>query len=103
MTARSITISLDANSLYILTQPLILGAFHWSLIHTDSAGSATRHHWVETGKRSSQQDGIPKAEGHACQSIGRALSRTKNNVILGYFKVEGYIHVTREQFIDICK
>jgi hypothetical protein len=103
MTARPTPVSLDANSLYIVTQPLIHGAFHWSLIHTDGTGFATRHHWVEVSKRASQIDNVPKAEAHACQSVGTCLSRTKNSVILGYFKVEGYIPVPREQFIGICK
>lgn len=87
-------ISLKPRSLYITTQPLVNGHFHWGLAHTDSRSAATHHHW-------SDNSGGATVEGYSSDFIGR-LNMNNSKDILAFFEVEGYSDVNDSTFMDIC-
>ncbi|KAI0696627.1 hypothetical protein BC835DRAFT_856169 [Cytidiella melzeri] len=98
MNMPSIGIGLDINSLYIMTVPLPTGAFHWALIHIDSGGSYTRHHWAAV------TDNVHGRESYIWHPLpGGTRSVTDKNPVLGYFKVVGYTPVDTAAFVDICQ
>lgn len=85
---------LEPNSLYISTQPLLRGGFHWSLIHTDSDGDANRHHWAALS--------AAQPESYIQQRVDLA-ARDVNREVLGYFKLPGYVPVSNEQLAEFAR
>lgn len=94
MNAQQVT--LEPSSLYVFTQPLLHGAFHWAFIHTDAHNHATIHHWAE-------QDRGPYAESYRMQDLAAGTNKLRNAPVLGYFKVEGYAAVDLSIFAHICQ
>lgn len=97
MATRSTKIqNLEANSLYITTQPLINGRFHWSLIAVDSQGGIRRYQWHECA-------GGKTAEKYSAQKIERLSARSASGVnILAYFKIAGYVYVDHQRLDAYC-
>lgn len=79
---------LGPNSLYIVTAPLLHGAFHWSLVHTDANGRATRHHWAPSSNRT--------AGRHVEQDV-RDLG-----VVVACFQVTGYVPLDLVSLRRLC-
>lgn len=73
-------VQLLPNSIYILTSPLLHGAFHWSLVHVDAYGRGTRHHWAPSSASS-------RNERYVEQDF-RAPSDASGAIAL--FRVSGY-------------
>ena len=79
--ASSPPVSLDRDALYVATIPLTNG-FHWSLIHVDRDGTATRHHWAAT---TVDPRGL---EGYVAQPVPYGpRMKAGQQQILGYFKL----------------
>lgn len=94
----NVKIPLESNSLYICTIPLTGLAFHWALIHIDSAGIHTRHHWAATTPNIlGREDYVENSLPHG------AFSQTGNNKILGYFKIVDCALLDIATFRDVCK
>lgn len=88
-------ILLEPASLYVTTTQLAEAKFHWALIETDSACTATRHHWFQK----SDKRGL--AEGYGFQRV-QPKSLT-GRVVLGYFKIRGYTPPSPGIFAEICE
>ena len=91
-------IPLSVDSLYICTLPLAGSAFHWSLIHIDRYGVHTRHHWAAItrdvhGREAYVENILPFG----------AVTSTKNNPILGYFRISDYTPMSVAALRGICK
>ncbi|KAI0338327.1 hypothetical protein BDW22DRAFT_704869 [Trametopsis cervina] len=94
----AVRIPLELNSLYISTVPLLGDTFHWAFIHVDSLGVHTRHHWAAatldvTGPETYIENELPSG----------ALSKTRNNKVLGYFKIVGYKPVEISTLRHLCQ
>ncbi|KAJ7756822.1 hypothetical protein DFH07DRAFT_473421 [Mycena maculata] len=89
------SISLAPLSLYVTTTQLSEAKFHWALIATDANCSAIRHHWHE---KPNLRD---LAEGYGFQRV-QPKSLT-GRVVLGYFKIRGYIAPSPATFAEICE
>jgi len=74
-------VTLEPNSVYIATQPLVSGQFHWSLLVTNGQNEAFRHQWHE------DPTSPYFAERYSIQPYARPL--LENSTYLGYFKVLG--------------
>ncbi|KAL0949096.1 hypothetical protein HGRIS_009186 [Hohenbuehelia grisea] len=98
MATRSARIqNLDANSLFIATQPLINGRFHWSLIAVDSLGVMRQYQWHE-------YSGGKTAETYSAQKIERLSPRSASGInTLAYFKIAGYIHADHQRLDAYCR
>ncbi|KAJ6547141.1 hypothetical protein B0H19DRAFT_1075075 [Mycena capillaripes] len=100
MAGTAAQILLEPASLYVATTQLAEAKFHWALIETDTACSATRHHWHEKP----HLRGL--AEGYGFQRI-QPKSLT-GRVVLGYFKIRGYTPPSESNgddgtFAEICE
>ncbi|EIN06652.1 hypothetical protein PUNSTDRAFT_136499 [Punctularia strigosozonata HHB-11173 SS5] len=132
MPLRPRPVPLEPDSLYVVTQPLLHGAFHWSLLHISSTGQATRHHWARAAfpasalspsrfpqcapprnhhrhhhpsSSSSSHFSAPKStptECYSSQTIACPMTATPSTVVLAYFKVRGYAPVPVPVLADIC-
>ncbi|KAJ7168121.1 hypothetical protein C8R43DRAFT_876624 [Mycena crocata] len=89
------SILLEPASLYVTTTQLAEARFHWALIATDTNCSAVRHHWHE------KADTPGSAEGYGFQRV-QPKSLT-GRVVLGYFKISGYVCAPSGIFSDICE
>ncbi|THH14736.1 hypothetical protein EW146_g5639 [Bondarzewia mesenterica] len=89
-------VTLEPNSLYILTQPLLNGTFHWAFMLTDAQNIATLHHWIE-------QERGHRAEAYHMHNIAGGVSKLRNAPVLGYFKVDGYVSIDLPLFIRLCQ
>ncbi|KAK7055548.1 hypothetical protein R3P38DRAFT_2458247, partial [Favolaschia claudopus] len=99
---------LELNSLYICTLPIPTNigsigaparAFHWGLVHVDSAGHCSLHEWAEDpvdGTECYQSHNLPDG---AMPIIGSSF-------VVGYFKIPGYTDtsqvVDRSHFEAVC-
>jgi len=91
-------IVLEPNSIYIATQPLVFGSYHWALIHCDESCKMTRHEWAQDLKLGPQS-----LEAYRTQELERvAATADQGTPILGYFKVTGYSPVPHSDFADLC-
>ncbi|KIY49571.1 hypothetical protein FISHEDRAFT_28695, partial [Fistulina hepatica ATCC 64428] len=89
---------LEPYSLYILTQPLLHGSFHWSLIFTDASAVATRHHWAE------QRHVTRRAESYIMQHIGSVKNKSEHNrIILAFFKIAGLSPIDTARLSNACR
>ncbi|THH19175.1 hypothetical protein EW146_g1950 [Bondarzewia mesenterica] len=89
-------VTLEPNSLYILTQPLLNGAFHWAFMLTDAQNVATMHHWME-------QERGPHAEAYHMHNIAGGVNKLRNAPVLGYFKIDGYVPIDLPLFTRLCQ
>ncbi|KAF4574479.1 Ubiquitin-like protease family profile domain-containing protein [Pleurotus pulmonarius] len=87
---------LAPGSLYIVTQPLINGRFHWSLLSVDLHGSITQYQWHE-------YHGGRTAEKYSAQHIERTSSIYNGINVLAYFKIGGYRHIDQDHFDECCR
>ncbi|EJD48208.1 hypothetical protein AURDEDRAFT_61189 [Auricularia subglabra TFB-10046 SS5] len=76
------TLPLLPNSLYILTQPLLHGDFHWSVVHIDAHGRGTRHHWAPAGAASGSTERYVEHEFRSAHDAGQAIA---------FFRLAGYV------------
>ena len=91
-------VSVQPSSLYISTVALVTGAFHWSFIHVDDTGRATKHQWAAVNAMN------PEGREHYVQSNLRygTQSSTGNLAILGYFKIPEYRPMDGAIFAQYC-
>ncbi|KAJ8515097.1 hypothetical protein ONZ45_g7449 [Pleurotus djamor] len=87
---------LDPRALYIVTQPLINGRFHWSLMNLDSNGGVIQHQWHE-------YHGGRTAEKYSVRNIDTGSIKSKKINALAYFKIGGYTPIEEGRFDECCR
>ena len=81
-------IKLTPNSLFVTVLPT-LDDIHWAIFITDINGIATRHHWSEVDRATS--DLTSPAEHYSFSYVDPVCVYTREkHVHLGFFKVAGY-------------
>jgi len=85
---------LDTNSLYIITEPLSEGYFHWAMVEVDGTGMISRHEWARDEPFSPNQDTYYETRE---EYTGMHPPR----LALIYAKVRGY-RSHRAAFAEIC-
>ncbi|KZV81735.1 hypothetical protein EXIGLDRAFT_727049 [Exidia glandulosa HHB12029] len=85
-------VQLHPNSLYILTSPLMHGAFHWSLVHTDAYGRGTRHHWAPSSTSS-------RSERYVEQDF---RGPSDAGVVIALFRLTSYVPLDLQSLRLLC-
>jgi len=86
-------VKLSANSIYISTNSIISGGFHWSLFVTDEIARATRHDWAQSGV----------IEKYRSRAIDPTKTYSSNNAVLVYLKVGGCSPPDANRMGEICR
>ncbi|KAF8649807.1 hypothetical protein AX16_005572 [Volvariella volvacea WC 439] len=120
MPSRLDILTFEPNSLYIATQPLVSGKFHWSFLTTNERNEACRHQWYEdpshcrpavSGSPSPSPPPIispvPSSSGAGAEHYyiqPNIRPSACNTTFLAYFKVNGCtLHPeTMRVFMDLC-